>query len=134
MKSIRLLPVCILFSLFTYAQNVGINADGSVPDNSAMLDIKSNVKGILIPRMTQTERTAISLPATGLLVYQTDATAGFYYNTSTPASPVWTLIGSEVWARAAGKTFLTNSNDNVGIGIAAPQSLLHLHSGAAQGF
>jgi hypothetical protein len=134
MKSIRLLPVCILFSLFTYAQNVGINADGSVPDNSAMLDIKSNVKGILIPRMTQTERTAISLPATGLLVYQTDATAGFYYNTSTPASPVWTLIGSEVWARAAGKTFLTNSNDNVGIGIAAPQSLLHLHSGAVQGF
>jgi hypothetical protein len=43
------------------------------------LDVKSTDKGILIPRMTAAQRGAIASPATGLMVYQTDATAGFYY-------------------------------------------------------
>lgn len=58
---------------------VGINTDGSNPNSSAMLDIKSNDKGILIPRMTQAERSAISSPANGLMVYQTNGTTGFYF-------------------------------------------------------
>ena len=40
--------------------------------------------------MTSTQRTAISSPATGLLVYQTDGTAGFYYYNGT----AWTTVGS----------------------------------------
>jgi hypothetical protein len=51
---------------------VGINTDGSQPDNSAMLDVKSADKGILIPRMMATQRDAINIPATGLMVYVTD--------------------------------------------------------------
>ena len=78
----------------TYAQNVGVNGDGSAPDGSAMLDIKSNSKGVLVPRMTQAERTAIALPATGLLVYQTDGAPGFYYNSGTDVTPVWTLVSN----------------------------------------
>lgn len=61
------------------AQNVAINTDGSQPAASAMLDIKSNNKGLLIPRMTAAEKGAIASPAAGLLVYQTDAAKGFYY-------------------------------------------------------
>ena len=58
---------------------VAINTTGDAPDNSAMLDIHSTEKGLLIPRMTKNEREAIDTPATGLLVFQTDDTPGFFY-------------------------------------------------------
>jgi hypothetical protein len=67
---------------------VAINTDGTAADNSSILDIKSTNKGMLVPRMTQTQRDAITSPATGLFIYQTDATAGFYYWNGT----VWTAI------------------------------------------
>jgi uncharacterized protein (TIGR02145 family) len=51
---------------------VAVNSDGSQPDNSAILDIKSNTKGFLPPRMTHSELNAIPDPANGLLVYCTD--------------------------------------------------------------
>ena len=60
------------------AQSVGINADGSTPDASAMLDVKSATKGFLAPRMTAVQRTAIATPATGLVVYQTDGNKVLY--------------------------------------------------------
>jgi uncharacterized protein (TIGR02145 family) len=58
---------------------VSINSDSSLPDNSAMLDIKSTTKGLLIPRMTSAQRMAISPVTPGLMVYQTDAPSGFYF-------------------------------------------------------
>ena len=51
---------------------VAINVNGSQPDNSAMLDIQSNGKGLLIPRMTTAQINAISNPANGLIVFDTD--------------------------------------------------------------
>lgn len=45
---------------------------------SAALDVNSTTQGFLPPRMTQTQRLAISSPATGLMVYQTDGTVGWY--------------------------------------------------------
>jgi sugar lactone lactonase YvrE len=63
------------------SQSVGINTDGSNPDPSSILDIKSSAKGVLIPRMTATQRTAINNPSKGLLVFQTDPVPSFcYYN------------------------------------------------------
>ncbi len=50
---------------------VGINTDGSQPDPTAILDVKSNVKGFLPPRMTTAERNSIQSPAEGLLVFNT---------------------------------------------------------------
>ena len=47
---------------------VAISTDGSAPDNSAMLDVKSAGKGMLVPRMTAADRDAIASPATGLLI------------------------------------------------------------------
>ena len=63
----------------TLAQNVGINDDGTQPDNSAMLHIKSSNKGLLIPQMSKEARDAIIMPANGLLIYQTSDFPGFYF-------------------------------------------------------
>ncbi len=87
-----------------WAQNVGINDDGSLPDNSAMLDVKSTTKGLLAPRMTEAQRNAIVLPANGLLIYQTDNTAGFYYNQGSTAVPNWTFLGASGATGATGAT------------------------------
>lgn len=89
--------ICLLASTFSYAQNVGINATGAAPDVSAMLDVNATNKGFLMPRVAltgTTDATTITTPATSLLVYNT-ATAGgvvpgYYYNSGTPAAPVWT--------------------------------------------
>ncbi|WP_297290837.1 hypothetical protein, partial [Oceanicoccus sp.] len=62
MKSKILTTVIVLLSLGLFAQ-VSINTDGSSPDESAMLDVKSTTKGMLIPRMDSTQRVAITSPA-----------------------------------------------------------------------
>ncbi|MDQ6479195.1 hypothetical protein [Dyadobacter sp. LHD-138] len=72
--------------------NVGINT--ASPDASAVLDISSSNKGLLIPRLSQSERGGIQSPATGLLIFQTDNTPGFYYNAGTTATPAWTAVGA----------------------------------------
>lgn len=77
--SLLLIAGFLFTQLNLLSQNVGINTDGSAPDNSAMLDIKSNNKGLLIPRMTLSERNNIQNPAEGLFIFQTDNTPGFYY-------------------------------------------------------
>jgi hypothetical protein len=53
---------------------IGINQTS--PAASSILDIVSTTKGVLLPRMTKTQRDAISSPATGLMIYQTDNTPG----------------------------------------------------------
>lgn len=69
----------LLFLQITTQAQVGIGT--TTPEESAKLEIKSTSKGLLIPRMTSTERIGINLPATGLIVFQTDGTTGFYYYT-----------------------------------------------------
>ncbi|MCD4736862.1 MAG: hypothetical protein K8R53_12530, partial [Bacteroidales bacterium] len=63
------------------------------PDASAIIDIKSSDKGMLIPRMTKSQRDAISLPATGLLIYQSDSTPGFYSYDGSKWEPM-TVLGT----------------------------------------
>ena len=73
-------PVLLLSFQNSNAQNITItDDDGYSPDASAMLDVKSTDKGLLIPRMTTDLRNAIVSPATGLLVFDTDANAFYYY-------------------------------------------------------
>jgi len=69
--------IFFLINSVTLSQNVAINADGSSPDSSAMLDISSTSKGLLIPRIELANRPAN--PAKGLLIFQTDNSPGFYY-------------------------------------------------------
>ena len=72
--------ITYLFFLFittiSFSQ-IGIGT--TTPDASSALDLSSITSGLLIPRMIESERVGITNPATGLMVYQTDATAGFYY-------------------------------------------------------
>lgn len=84
-----------------YAQgNVGIGT--TAPNASALLDLTSTSRGILVPRMTDAQKNAISSPATSLLVYQTDnATTGTYAG-QTPtfwyySGSAWTPFKSSGW-------------------------------------
>ena len=79
MKKFLLFAMFLSCALFTFSQNVAINADGSSPASSAMLDVSSSSKGFLTPRLTSAQRLAITSPATGLLLFQTDGSAGYYY-------------------------------------------------------
>jgi hypothetical protein len=65
-----------------------ISSGFNQPDASAQLDVVSTTKGFLPPRMTNSQRTSISSPAVGLMVYCTDAVEGLYINKSTG----WTLV------------------------------------------
>jgi len=67
-------------SVTSYGQNVAINNTGSTPDPSAMLDVQSSSKGMLVPRMTSAQRNIISNPAVGLLVYDTNEGSFWFYN------------------------------------------------------
>lgn len=91
MKTIYLLLIALAFSGIHAMAQVAINTTNDAPDGSAMLDIQSVTKGMLIPRMTATERIAIVSPAVGLMVYQTDGAGGFYYFTGS----IWQVIGSQ---------------------------------------
>jgi len=78
--TLLLFATALLIGIQSFAQTgVGLNTTGAEAHSSAMLDVSSTEKGILIPRMTEAQRTAIVSPATGLLVYQNDGTEEFYY-------------------------------------------------------
>lgn len=81
----RVITVSMLLSLitgFSSKAQVAINTNGSSPDASSMLDITSTTKGVLIPRMTTTQRGNISSPANGLIVYDVTTATFWYRNTS----------------------------------------------------
>jgi len=89
MKNKILLFFAITISMYSIAQ-VGIGT--SNPDASSVLEIQSTSKGLLIPKLSKTQRDAINSPAVGLLLYQTDNNPGFYYYN---ASNTWIRIGEE---------------------------------------
>lgn len=70
-------PTRFYDAIFNGAVSVG---NEIVADSTAVLDIKSTTKGLLIPRMTTTQKNAISSPTTGLIVYDTTTAALFQYN------------------------------------------------------
>lgn len=99
MRNIILSAICFLSLSYAVAQNIGINPTGSLPDNSAGLDIDFTNKGLLVPRLALTSATdavTISSPQTSLLVYNIGtgglSPAGYYYNAGTPGSPNWVQL------------------------------------------
>jgi polyhydroxybutyrate depolymerase len=85
MKKLVCIITVALLSFITNAQSVGISANGNPPDSSAILDIKSNNKGILLPRVfltSLTDSATISKPVISLIVFNTNRNlpggAGFY--------------------------------------------------------
>ncbi len=98
--------VGILLSVQAFAQT-GIGT--TTPNASAKLEVAATDKGLLIPRLTSVQKDAIVSPANGLLVYQTDAVAGFYVNSGTPSSKVWTRVNMD-WTRTGNDIAYTVGN------------------------
>jgi len=128
MKRALFLIVFLIAAMNAGQAQVGINTDGTAPNTSAMLDVKSTTKGLLVPRMTAAQRNAISNPATGLLIYCTDDDQ-FYSNSGTPAAPAWEVISSQ-WKSNGSSIYYAGGN--VGIGTANPAASLHVHNPAGE--
>lgn len=83
MRIINYLVIILCIAMFQtglVAQSVGIGTE--TPDASALLDVASTDKGVLIPRITTAQREAITTPATGLLVYDTDSDSFWFQGTT----------------------------------------------------
>jgi hypothetical protein len=103
-QSLLLSTALLFFSCYTQAQNIfpSTGAAGigtTTPNASSVLEMVSTSKGMLVPRMTSAQRNAILLPATGLLIYQTNSTPGFYYYSGTAWKAItpkagWSLTGN----------------------------------------
>src|SRR5689334_17533140 len=105
----KFLPVftgIMLCTFCSFAQTNTFPATGSAgigtttPAATALLDMVSTSKGLLIPRMTKTQRDAIAAPATGLMIFQTNSQPGFYYfdgavwSALKPKNTAWLLTGN----------------------------------------
>lgn len=106
-----LLATGLLISSSVFAQKDNVGIGTTKPDQSAVLDINSTNKGLLIPRMTLQQRNGIQNPATGLMVYQSDLLSGFYFYDGSEWKPLtaatsqnsvagtdgdWTLVGNSL--------------------------------------
>lgn len=140
--NVTCIALLVSFSQLLFAQTgVRIATAAGTADPSAMLDVVSTSKGVLIPRMLASERTGIASPANGLLVFQTDGTPGFYYNAGTPAAPNWIILSAGAisgvglansvarWTTSSllGTGVITDNGTNVGIGITNPQFKLDVN-------
>jgi hypothetical protein len=79
MKKQLLIIFGVLINVFTSFAQIGINTSSTVPYPGAMLDVSSINKGVLLPRMSSVQMNAITAPATGNLIYNTDSVGYCYY-------------------------------------------------------
>jgi hypothetical protein len=121
MKKIITLLVFFI-GLGAFAQ-VGIG--NTNPDPSSILDLTSTTQGMLAPRMTESERDAITSPANGLLIYQTNNAYGFYYWDGSSWKSFggggtdndWTIAGTDMYNANTG---------NIGVGNTSPSTKFHI--------
>jgi hypothetical protein len=114
-----------LFLLFIcqYAHSQGIGIGSTNPPHpSAALDVNSTTKGLLIPRMTTTQRNAIVSPLKGLMVFDNTTSSFWFYN-----GTVWEQASlNNQWA-VNGST-ISYSGGRVGIGTNNPQARMAVDS------
>ena len=108
--------LCILFlaffiqsNIFGQFNNVGIGTTN--PDSTAVLEINSSDKGVLIPRLNLAQRSAITIPATSLLIYQTDNIPGYYYYSGSS----WQKIGDDLGSHIATQALDMDTNKIVNV-------------------
>lgn len=105
MKKIIILLLSV--TNLTLAQ-VGIGTTS--PDPSSILHLNSTTAGLLAPRLTAVQKFGIVNPATGLLIYQTDGTQGFWYYTGS----AWVTFGGGTTYTFNNGLTLTGSNAQLG--------------------
>jgi Head domain of trimeric autotransporter adhesin len=125
MKKITGLLICILLlqHFSATAQSFAINTTGAAAHASAILDVTSINKGLLIPRLTTAQRTAIASPAKGLMVYDSTLKSFYFHD-----GLAWQQISADsnnLW-RKNGNDIYNSNTGNVGIGISTPLSFLHV--------
>lgn len=106
MKSINFFRLLLFLSLSSNI-NAQLGIGTTIIDASAMLDIVSPNKGLLSPRMTQTQRNFIQNPATGLLIYNTSTRRFNYYNAG------WKDFSTDYKTTSQIDTISTSSNTDV---------------------
>jgi hypothetical protein len=104
MKNLFIIFFC--FCTFYLKAQVGFN--NSNPDASSVLDLTSTSKGLLIPRMNSVQRSSITSPATGLLIYNTDKIILEQFNGSVWTTSIIGTINSNVFEVADSVTFTGN--------------------------
>ena len=88
----QIIILLLCFLLVPNTSNAQIGIGTVTPNSSSILDITSTTQGMLAPRMTTAQRTAITTPAESLLVFDTTDKAFYFYNTATTA---WIKIANE---------------------------------------
>jgi len=117
-KSLLILVLVVLLSSNSnIAQNVGIGNESFTPDASAMLEVKANDKGILLPRVDIADLSTaapITSPAVSLLVYNTNITTGigFYYWNGSEWKKLITLNDTST---ADGSETIINAGTNISV-------------------
>lgn len=102
--------------LISYSQSVGIGTNA--PNASAQLDISSTTKGLLIPRMSNTQMNAIVSPAAGLMVFNlTDSV--FYVRKNSGWTKLIPPLSVNTWS-ANGNNIYNSNTGNIGIGTSNP--------------
>ena len=142
MKKLFLILAIALFFTAKIDAQIGISATNTPPNPSAMLDVSSTTKGILIPRMTTLQKNAIANATEGMMVYDIDLHQFSYclspvtipnalfscnwvnFGNTPPPVNTWNTNGSDI----------SNANSgNVGIGTITPASKLSvLNSSSSQ--
>ncbi len=119
----------ILMWLFYSSVNgqVAISNAGGISHSSAQLDVLSINKGVLIPRMNSSARNNISVPANGLLVYDTDTKSQWFYSAQFTR---WLQIidsTKDMWALNTDVIY-NRTTASVGIGTNTPASTVNIHN------
>lgn len=108
MKNFTIAVLIVMVSICerSQAQSLAVNTDGSAANTSALLDVKSTTKGMLIPRMSKAQKAAIASPAAGLLIFQNgpDSIGFHYYDGSS-----WVWLANSV----VSQDWLITANNNV---------------------
>ena len=110
----------LLGSMFSFSQ-IGLGTTS--PDLSAQLDVSSTTKGFLIPRMTNSQKAVIPLPATGLQIWCTDCGFNkgqlqFYNGTAWIVYPI--ALGSTNIRLAPRTIVATPGNSQASVSFAEP--------------
>ncbi|MEP6930913.1 MAG: hypothetical protein ABI850_12900, partial [Flavobacterium sp.] len=103
----------LIFFLVSFFGNAQIGIGTITPNASSILEISSTSQGLLTPRMTTAERTAIASPADGLIVYDTTLKSFYYYISTTST---WTLVNSGTAPRLNFKRI--RAGDNLAVVLA----------------